>query len=187
MSEQIKEQISAFLDGELPAAEQSLLLERMARDPASRAQWGRYQLIGDSLRKSLPPHIDLGLADRVMQELDTAPMHRGAATSALRRVLKPLAGLAVAASVAVFAVLTVQQERAPEPGAVQVAANPQVMPGPDAYTRVEGTRWDTEGGTQHPQVSNQLNEYLVNHSEYAASGGMPGMLPYVRVIGYDQE
>jgi len=187
MSEQIKEQISAFFDGELPAAEQSLLLERMARDPALRAHWDRYQLIGDSQRKSLPPHIDLGLADRVMQELDAAPVHHGSATSALQRVLKPVAGLAVAASVAVFAVLAVQQARAPEPGAVQIAAKSQVMPGPEAYTRVEGTRWNTEGGTQHPQVSNQLNEYLVNHSEYAASGGMPGMLPYVRVVGYDQE
>lgn len=187
MSEQIREQISAFLDGELPTAEQPLLLERMARDPALRAHWDRYQLIGDSLRKSLPPHIDLGLADRVMQELDAAPVHHGAAKSMLRRALKPLAGLAVAASVAVFAVLTVQQTRAPESGAVQIAANPEVMPGPESYTRVEGTNWNTEGATRQPQISNQLNEYLVNHSGYAASGGMPGMLPYVRVVGYDQE
>lgn len=187
MSDQIREQISAFLDGELPAAEQQLLLERMGRDPALRAHWDHYQLIGDSLRKSLPLHIDLGLADRVMHELDAAPAHHGAAKSVLLRALKPLAGLAVAASVAVVAVLAVQQTRAPEPGAMQIAANPQVMPGPEAYTRVEGTHWNTEAGIQQPQISNQLNEYLVNHSEYAASGGMPGMLPYVRVVGYGQE
>lgn len=195
MSEQIREQISAFLDGELPTAEQRLLLERMARDPALRTQWSRYQLISDSLRKALPPSIDLGLADRVMAELESVPEHHGAARTSLLRAVKPLAGLAVAASVAVVAVLAVQQTRAPEPGTVQVATNPManpmanlaVMPGPEAYSRVQDTQWTSQGEVQPPQVRSQLNEYLVNHSEYAASGGMPGMLPYVRVVGYDQE
>lgn len=187
MSEQIREQISAFLDGELPAAEQRLLLERLAREPELRAHWEHYQLIGDSLRKSLPPHIDLGLADRVMQALAPAPAHHARAKSAFLRVLKPVAGLAVAASVAVVAVLAVQQTRSPAPGIAQVAANLPAMPSPEAYTRVQGVQWDNQGNVQPPQMSNQLNDYLVNHSEYAASGGMPGMLPYVRIVGYDQE
>lgn len=187
MSEQIREQISAFLDGELPAVEQRLLLGRLAREPELRAHWEHYQLIGDSLRKSLPPHIDLGLADRVMQALATAPAYHVTVKSTLLRMLKPLAGLAVAASVAVVAVLAIQQVRVPAPGIDQVAANLQFMPSPEAYTRVQGPQWDSQGDVQSPQMSNQLNEYLVNHSEYAASGGMPGMLPYVRIVGYGQE
>ena len=186
MNEQIREQLSALLDGELPAQEQDLLLARLARDPALRTHWSNYQLIGDGLRKALPAQIDPGLADRVMQAIEALPAQPVGKSSAVRRVLKPLAGLAVAASVAVVAVLAVQQARAPTPGTAQVASSQPSQSQTDA--RVQGTRWQAQpGNVQAPQVDTRLNEYLVNHSEYAASGGMPGMLPYVRIVGYDQE
>ena len=31
----------------------------------------------------------------------------------------------------------------------------------------------------------RLNRYLIRHNEYAASGGIRGVLPYVRVISQD--
>ncbi len=187
MSEQIREQLSALYDGELPAQEQALLLERIARDPELRARWTRYQLIGDGLRNNLPAHIDLGLADRVMREIEGLPAPQPVRAAAATRLLKPLAGLAVAASVAVVAVLAVQQLRAPAPGAVAQVAALQSAP-PETYDRVPGIRWQAPpGSVQARQVDNRLNEYLVNHSEYAASGGVQGMPPYVRIVGYDQE
>ena len=36
MSEQIREQVSAFLDGELPGSETELLLKRLTRDAGDR-------------------------------------------------------------------------------------------------------------------------------------------------------
>jgi sigma-E factor negative regulatory protein RseA len=81
MSEQIREQISALLDGELPDAEQRLLLERLERDPALRQHWSRYQLISDAVHQTLPPQIDLGFADRVMAALDAQPEHHRAPSS----------------------------------------------------------------------------------------------------------
>lgn len=183
MSEHIKEQISAFLDGELPTAEQQLLLERLRRDPALRAQWGRYRLIGDGLRQGLPPYVDLGLADRVMAELEAVPAHRGGGAG---RLAKSFAGLAVAASVAVVAVLAVQQLEAPDTGGepARIAAAPQALPPPQAYVRVQqGPAWEAA----LPQPVSRLNEYLVNHNEYAASAGMPGVLPYVRIVGHEQK
>lgn len=183
VSEQIKEQLSAWLDGELPAAEQRLLLERMGREPALRARLSRYQLIRDAVHQALPSHIDLGLADRVRAALDEQPAHRRSAGGWAARAVKPLAGLAVAASVAVVAVLAVQQLRTPDAGAmIQVAAIP---PTPTAVVPVDaGTRL-----ARAPQgrSNERLNEYLVNHSEYAASGGLPGIPPYVRIVGYEQE
>lgn len=178
MSEQIREQISALLDGELPEAEQRLLLERLERDPALRMHWSRYQLISDAVHQTLPPQIDLGFADRVMAALEAQPEHHRQPAGRLARAVKPLAGLAVAASVAVVAVLAVQQSRTPDagPGAVQVAANPPALPAAASA----GIDAPTQNGSR-------LNAYLVNHSEYAASGGMPGMSPYVRIVGYDQE
>lgn len=186
MSVHIREQISAFLDGELPAAERQLLLERLRRDPALREQWGRYQLIGDGLRQGLPPRVDLGLADRVMAELETLPAQHGGGGSG--RLVKSVAGLAVAASVAVVTVLAVRQLDVPDGGAdhAQMAAAPQTLPAPQAYVRVQqGGSWD--GAGTPPQGVDRLNEYLVNHNEYAASAGMPGVLPYVRIVGHEQK
>lgn len=176
MSEQIREQISALLDGELPEAEQRLLLERLERDPALRMHWSRYQLISDAVHQTLPPQIDLGFAERVMAALDEQPEHHREPAGRLARAVKPLAGLAVAASVAVVAVLAVQQARTPDSGqgGVQMAAN---QPTPATAARADAPAQNGE----------RLNAYLVNHSEYAASGGMPGMSPYVRIVGYDQE
>ena len=52
MSEQIREQVSAFLDGELPGSETELLLKRLTRDAELRESFGRYALIGEALRGS---------------------------------------------------------------------------------------------------------------------------------------
>jgi hypothetical protein len=35
-----------------------------------------------------------------------------------------------------------------------------------------------------PAVEKRLNGYLLNHNEYL-SGGVRGLLPYARVVGYD--
>lgn len=180
MNEQIREQISALLDGELPEAEQRLLLERLERDPALRLHWSRYQLISDAVHQTLPPQIDMHFADRVMAALDEQPEHHRQPVGGLARAVKPLAGLAVAASVAVVAVLAVQQTRTPDagPGAVQVAAQ---QPAPALTVKARAA------ASLPAQNGSRLNAYVVNHSEYAASGGMPGMSPYVRIVGYEQE
>ncbi|MFP5505539.1 MAG: sigma-E factor negative regulatory protein [Gammaproteobacteria bacterium] len=181
MSEQIREQISALVDGELADGERRLLLERLMRDPALRAHWANYQLISDSLRQSLAPLTDPGLAERVMAVVDAEPDRPAERASPWSGLAKSVAGLAVAASVAVVAVLTLQTPEMAPPGAgVQVAATP---PAPADYVRL----------TPSPAVpvaqaqEDRLNEYLVNHSEYAASGGMPGMLPHVRIVGYERD
>lgn len=181
MSEQIREQISALVDGELAVAEQRLLLERLVREPALRAHWRNYQLIVDSLHQTLPALTDPALADRVMAAVEAEPAYRSVRPSRWLGVVKPLAGLAVAASVAVVAVLTLQQPDVPVPGAggVQVAATP---PAPSDYARLAPAAPEVQ--TAQPD---RLNEYLVNHSEYAASGGMPGMLPHVRIVGYERD
>ena len=36
-------------------------------------------------------------------------------------------------------------------------------------------------------VDTRLNNYLVNHNNYASLNGMNGMLPYVRMVGYQAD
>ena len=80
MSEQIREQVSAFLDGELPASETELLLKRLTRDAELRESFGRYGLIGEAMRGSEPAHLTRGFAARVNRAIDGEPAFGGAAT-----------------------------------------------------------------------------------------------------------
>jgi len=50
MTDQIREQLSALLDGELPRDEMGLLMRRLDKDPALRRAFGSYALIGETLR-----------------------------------------------------------------------------------------------------------------------------------------
>ena len=39
--------------------------------------------------------------------------------------------------------------------------------------------------TEVQEDNGKLAPYLVNHNEYSVSSGMHGMLPYVRIVGYE--
>lgn len=112
MSEQIREQISAFLDGELPASETELLLKRLTRDAELRESFGRFALIGESLRANRSP-LSRGFALRVNATIDGEPTVASAPLGALRvrptYWWRPIAGAAVAAGVAAVAVVALQQ------------------------------------------------------------------------------
>jgi sigma-E factor negative regulatory protein RseA len=110
MSEQIREQVSAFLDGELPGTETELLLKRLTRDPELRQSFGRYALIGESLRGASNP-LSVTFAVRVNRAIDGEPVvaPQPAARARPLRWWKPIAGTAVAAGVAAVAVVALQQ------------------------------------------------------------------------------
>ena len=75
MSEQIREQVSAFLDGELPDTETELLLKRLTRDGELRESFGRYALIGEALRGPAGSQIlTRGFASRVNLAIDGEPV-----------------------------------------------------------------------------------------------------------------
>lgn len=186
MVEQTGETISALIDGEIPEGDLAAVIRELNLDDAACGCWQRYQLISDALSNHLPDALDLGLAARVSQALESEPT---VLSPKPRRVLpmqlpKHLAGLSVAASVAVMAVLgaqwITQRDTATGVGAVANVAALQPTAG---YMRVSGTRWNLH----QPAVESRLNNYLVNHSEYANSSAMHGMLPYVRIAGYDAE
>src|ERR1700761_9089588 len=102
MSEQIREQVSAFLDGELPNSETELLLKRLTRDPELRDSFGRYALIGEAMRGDHPTILTRGFAARVNAAIDgeELPVSAPPVTERSARWWRPFAGAAMVASVA---------------------------------------------------------------------------------------
>jgi sigma-E factor negative regulatory protein RseA len=111
MSEQIREQVSAFLDGELPNSETELLLKRLARDAELRESFGRYALIGETLRGAGRVPLSRGFAARVNRAINGEPVAVNPHSVRTRptRWWRPIAGAAVAAGVAAVAVVALQQ------------------------------------------------------------------------------
>ena len=104
--DQLSEQLSALVDDELGRDETAFLARRLGRAPQATEQLGRYFLISDTLRRQLPETVSLGLAARVAAALEPEPCHSAVAApgGVARRLVRPLAGLGVAASVAMVAV-----------------------------------------------------------------------------------
>jgi sigma-E factor negative regulatory protein RseA len=101
MSEQIREQLSALMDGELARDQLRFLLRRLDAEPDLARTWSRYQLVSSVLRRQgALPRTDI--APAVMRRL------RGDAAADRRRglaVARWLGGGAIAAAVAVFALV----------------------------------------------------------------------------------
>lgn len=181
MTETVKEQLSALLDGELPDGETELLLKRLERDPELRRTLSRYSLIGTALRTNGQIPAARAVAARVSAALAHEPPLATAISQGWSRWTQLAAGLAVAASVAVVAVM-VSAGPAPRPAAVLVAdgrvqtevpVQPVVLTPPAAqpvaiddlpriYTTPSVTGAD---GVQGADA--QLARYVMAHADYA--------------------
>ena len=185
MSDEIREQLSTLLDDELDKLERPLLLGRLQRDAQLRECMGRYQLIGEVMRGSGQLET-LDVADRVQAALAADPVMDvdNLPEAAASRWWKPLAGFAVAASVALVAVLSVTSIQEPETQTTPVVAAVETTTGSVAeVARVSDGEWDRI----EPKIDQRLSAYLVNHNEYTASRGVQGVMPYVRIVGYENE
>lgn len=176
MKDTLNEQLSALVDDELDTGEAALLLRQMGKDESLRNRFARYQMVSDALKNNLPAQVDPGFHLRVQAALqDEAAPQAVPASMHFGRLLRPFAGFAVAASVAVVAVLSLQSVRE-----TSSQSTPAVATAPAAadYIRAEG---------QAPvaRSSNRdLEAYLVNHNEFAVNRGM---LPYVRIVGQGEQ
>ena len=208
MTDEIREQLSALLDDELSATESAHLLDKLGQSRDLRDHWDRYHLIGDVLRGETLHVSSIQIADRVRERIEkepfivASPKPRSAAAQtepghrSSVQWLKPAAGVALAASVAVVTVFSLPQLTGDsgDPGSgVQIAATQQPINPPvqlvssqrsSAYSRGSSLRWKN---LSEPQVESKLNGYLVDHNEYAAPGGMSGVLPYATFVSYDAQ
>jgi anti-sigma factor RsiW len=183
MTDQINDQISAFIDNELPADESALLVRRFERDAEARARAMRYTLIGSALRgELLEPHPSV-LRQRVAAALSGASpivAHPKPRQRWSMRLARPALGVGIAATVAIAAIGLLRNINEPSfaPGIVSpltgpVAAEDSAEPSYVVPSGVDDRRSVT------PPV--RLTNYLMHHGEYAS--GLTRTSVHSNVIG----
>jgi sigma-E factor negative regulatory protein RseA len=159
MTDQIREQVSALLDGELPRDEIGLLVRRMERDPELRRSFGSYSLIGETLRAPGGLTARPSFAARVSAAIDAPESGEVADAPAVAPSpafwRRPAFATAVAASVAVAGFLLVQPFTTTSP--TSPVAQPVL-----AYRAA---------ASPTPAQSQRLAGYLVAHSQFSSPMG----------------
>ncbi len=184
-------QLSAMIDGELPGRESELVLRRLGRDHDLQGRWERYHLISDTLQGHLPASLDSGFAERIRLAIEAEPLPQPM-VRLLPAWYKPVTGFALAASVVLVALFglrlsqtdaalaPVETAAVSRPAVTVIAAAPVAAPLQlAAIDQPAGN--DAEVGAP---IDARLNSYLVSHNGYASMNSMHGMLPYVRMVGY---
>lgn len=179
MSDPVKEQLSACLDGELPEGELDLLLKRLKRDPQLRQTLGRYALIGEALKAQGAVAAPADFASRVSAAIDAEPPLSGTSGPRLRsdserRWTRTAAGLAVAAGVAAVAILAVRQ---PQQAPIAESYVAEVtLTGPQSAEPETPSYIVPASRTSGFVPAARLTNYVVAHSEYSTPLGRRSVL-----------
>lgn len=192
------EHLSALLDGELPPEQTEFLLKRVQRDAELRGTLQRYQFVGDMLRGErvhARPDFMLRVSAAIAAEppLPAAGPRRTAGSATLVRWLKPVAGLAVAATVASVAVVVMQRDPVSTAPAIvanaaqtaPAAAIPALLPAmaPSPLLAAPSLSGEPASYVTPPLGRGvgvippaQLASYVVAHSEFSSPLGRRNVL-----------
>ena len=190
MSDEKLEQISALVDDELEHGTR-FVLNALKTNEAYKGVWGRYHMIGEYLRGHVPEYVDMQLAGRISAALQDERVNQS--TYRFPRLLKPVAGLAIAASVVAIVILGVRQTGSgPVATATPPVAYTQTGTSSDYQTVTVTAKPAPEQPAQNfktpDDAQSRMNRYLVNYNEYrAANAGVQGTLPYVRIVAHEVE
>jgi sigma-E factor negative regulatory protein RseA len=178
MSEQIREQVSAFLDGELPDTETELLLKRLTRDGELRESFGRYALIGEAIRGTSRGLLTKGFAGRINFAIDGEPVGSAGHVAQARapRWWRPLAGTAVAAGVAAIAVLALQQRAVAPALRPALALTAQNTAATAPREAISYTVPVTPAAAPAAMPPTRLTNYVFAHSKYSSGLDQRGVL-----------
>lgn len=173
MPDPVAEQLSAWLDDELPAAELELLVARLGHGPVGHGRLARYGLIGAALRgdPALPDARQLG--ERVRRALESVPepeMVAGRLPVARRQARswqENVVPFAAAATVllTLFLMATVRGPSLAPDAAAQADRAGVLMPVAVA-AEMRGPAWSSAPA---PLSRQRLTDYLVMHGEYSGT------------------
>ena len=188
-----KEKISAFLDNDMHRDE--LMSFSLSAEPDDARMALRYQMIGDALRGEMSDSsfVDVSTAVREALANENIADQIAAEPESLSKQsiekpgffdlsawLKPVAGMAVAASVAVVMVVSVTQQDSSSitPIATNIESQPSVQLAVDDKTEVQTTVGNKD---------TDLDPYINQHLEFATQDALQGRLPYVRAVSFESK
>jgi sigma-E factor negative regulatory protein RseA len=187
MSKETREHLSALVDGEISRDTSRFLVKRLGVDEQLRDTWTRYHLVRDCLRHQDGSIAGEDLCARVSSALvDDAPAKAPRAVSA--KWLKPFAGLAIAASVALMAIVTVGPGIPGETitgGDLADQAQPATFVSPQAVSSLSNRRGLTNavsrsGGSK--AGNEKMNSYLLRHYQATGATGGKGFVTFVPIV-----
>jgi len=171
MNEGIRMQVSAFVDGELPENEAELLLRRMSQDVELRQAVAEYLAIGRMVRAEPGLAGADRLHERIAAAIDDRPADDddSAGDMTASRAVRPLARIAIAATVALVAIFALQQNS----GVDELPA--------DAALPVAGVVPDID------EQEERQRQYFLNHAETSSQFGANGMNSRVVTLRFSEE
>ena len=185
MNEELDSQLSAMFDNELLAAECELLARRLSRDEQLKARWGRYAVIGATIRAERGVRLNAVLASRVSAAISSEPALT--AESAFQpkkrwenRWWQPVVSAAAVVGVAAVSVLWMRSQGV-RPESTPVVAQ-TTAPATSSVTAMDSSSMTpvTTGevdsyvvpktpARRRPVVpSTELANYVVAHSEFSS-------------------
>ncbi len=213
------ETFSAFLDSELTESESNEQMNETSSDVNLCYRMQRYLLVGDIMRQEAGVSINLDFASQISAKIaQLEPLSKPTETiieqvesvSIFSRWFKPVTGLAVAASVAWVAVISLQSlmsvdsrtgvftqqaneialsvpqvdvsDQVSQLAQLPVLSNTVNVSTPMLLSPIQNrSHWSSQQSQAVSQA--KLNAYLVTHTEYSSS--MKGIIPQARVAGFD--
>ena len=195
------ERFSAYLDDALNVDEVNLLLndtESVEQSDRHFSTAARYHMVGDALRGELSEASMVDVSAQIHRAIQHESFDAVEAVQVakppkrtenrfdffawLESFSRPLAGMAVAASVAMLMVVTVVQTQSSETGQ-QLASSPASLP---ATILTVAQQPDDELLDKEQQAA-EFDIYLTEHAEFAAQDTLQGRIPYVRAVSYQAE
>ena len=170
MTDPVKEQLSACLDGELPEGELDLLLKQLTRDPQLRQTMGSYARIGEIMRAERAVTASAGFASKVAAAIaaESQSESQVAVAEPLKvaalRWSRPAVGVAIAAGVAAVAVFSLQPDTG-QPAQVTQSTQQGTVALPASTLDQSSYTVPTNTASTAFIPATRLTNYVVAHSE----------------------
>jgi sigma-E factor negative regulatory protein RseA len=192
MNKESLEHLSCLMDGEISRDTSRFLVRRLGSDSELRATWARYHVVRDCLRHHEGNLAGDEFCNRVQNAL-AEDIPAVAARSSVGRWLKPVAGAAIAASVALMAIVTVGPGQSPggDP-AGELAGSPQLesFVSPNNGLSSSPVSQQASLAGSRGMTSQRMNSYFLRHHQVAGSTAGKGFItfvPYVVAQGAGQQ
>ena len=189
MIEEKREALSAMLDDELPGRVFDQLVTDLGQDEDLRKALSRYRLIGDVLRgDGLTAASGDLIAAAVHERLVEEPVIVAAqGAKVMTNWGRGLAGLAIAASVALIAVgmLAERTTVSIDSGELAPVADIALLNPHELSVPVASLDHPTTMPSVDNNAEKRLARYLAEHNEFASRGAANGFMSYATFVAYD--